>query len=402
MISLKEVLERILRGGATPPHPDGDLSAEEAPGDGDRRPIAHAAQEDQGEAAASAEEAAPPLPKQRVAPQEREPFSALELRDRVVIMLLFDQIVTEKQVAEVWTLWQQEYRGDIKTPLWRLLTLVPELDRELILAEAARVYSIEEANIAPRAVIPAIKRIEERAPASLWEKMVDLRLIPIAETEQKYKHRMQVVFASHDPTHREVKNLIAELGVDVYELRYASEYEIVELLAEAFPEEYTALKKVLGEERKHFKEATEAKMIRDASLLVLEQEQEMEEPETTSQETLINTSSIISFFEELLVEAVRSGTSGVCLVPNTNDQSEVYTLVDETLKPWCLIDHIPPELLFSTLESAVIRADLSLGEGNQKQIIDRWIDGKRVSFRVSAVPAGAMLDREAIIFRVLK
>ena len=401
MISLKEVLKRILRGGATPPHPDGDLSAGEAPGDGDRRPIAHATQEDQGEAAASAEETVSPLPKQRLAPQEREPFSALELRDRVVIMLLFDQIVTEKQVAEVWTLWQQEYRGDIKTPLWRLLTLVPELDRELILAEAARVYGIERAHIALRVMVPAIKRIKERASASRWEKMVDLRLMPIAETEQKYKHRMQLVFASHDPTHPEVEDLIAELGVDVYELRYASEYEIVELLAEAFPKEYMTLKKVLGEEKKRFEKAPEAKPIRDALLLVLEEEETVEESLAAWEEAPINTSSIISFFEELLVEAVRSGASGLCLVPNTNDKSEVYTLVDEALKPWCLIEHIPPELLFSTLESAIIRADLSLGEENQKQIIDRWIDGKRVRFRVSAVPAGAMLDREAIVFRVM-
>ena len=315
-------------------------------------------------------------------------------------MLLFDQVVKEKQVAEVWTLWQQEYRGDIKTPLWRLLTLIPELDRELILAEAARVYGIEEANITSRAVIPAIKRIKKHAPVSLWEKMVDLRLIPIAEPEQKYKHWVQLVFASHDPTHPEVKNLMVELGVDVYALRYASEYEIVELLAEAFPLKYTALKKILGEEKKRFEKAPEAEPIRDALLLVLEEA--VEESPVAWEEAPINTSSIISFFEELLVEAVRSGASGMCLVPNTNDKSEVYTLVDEALKPWCLIEHIPPELLFSTLESAIIRADLSLGEENQNQIIDRWIDGKRVRFHVSAVPAGAMLDREAILFRVLK
>ena len=92
----------------------------------------------------------------------------------------------------------------------------------------------------------------------------------------------------------------------------------------------------------------------------------------------------------------------MCLVPNKNEKSEAYALINEELKPWCLIEHIPPELLFSTLKSAIIRADISLGEENQKQIIERWIDGVRVYFRVLALPAGAMLDREAIVFRVLK
>ena len=398
MISFKEALERTFKAGATSVPPNGSATDGEVSGDGDRKPIAHASQEEPV--------AALPVepPKVPAVPREARPFAALELRDRVVIMLLFDQIVTEKQVAEVWSLWKQEHWGDIKTPLWRLLTLVPELDRELILAEAARVYGIEEAHIAPRAVKSIIKKIRQRAPEPVWEKMIDLRLIPIAESEQKYKHRMQVVFASHDPTHQDVKELIAELNVDSYELRYAPEYDIIELLAEAFPEDYTTLKRVLREERKRFDEVAETETIRDAELLILEQEEEevLEEPEEARQEIVLNTSSIISYFEELLVEVVRKGASGVCLVPNTNEKSEVYALVDETLKPWCLIEHIPPELLFSTLESAIIGADLSLTEETKKQIIDRWIDGKRVRFRVSAVPAGAMLDHEAVIFRVLK
>ena len=401
MISFKAALERTFKTSVTPPDSDAGLPdeggaseggpSEGGPSDGDRQPIAHVPQEEQQA------DAPPPAP---VAPRTPEPFSALELRDRVVIMLLFDQIVTEKQVAKVWSLWQQEYWGDIKTPLWRLLTLVPELDRELILAEAARVYGIEEGHIAHRAVIPAIKQLQKRVPASLWEKMVDLRLVPIAETEQKYKHRMQVVFASHDPTHPEVKNVIEQLGVGIYELRYAPEFEIVELLAEAFPEEYATLKKVIEDERQNFEKAAEVDPIRDASVLMFEEEEP--EPAVAPEDAPLNTSSVISFFEEMLVEVVRGGASGVCLVPNTNEKSEAYVLVDEVLKPWRLIEHIPPELLFSTLESAIIRADLSLMEENKKQIIDRWIDGKRFRFRVSALPAGAMLDREAVVFRLLK
>lgn len=393
-MSLKQALERTFKAGATLP-PSAEAS------DGDRRPVAHTGPEDPPVAAAPVEEAALTVehPQDAMDAQDMEPFSALELRDRVVIMLLFDQVITEEQVAQVWSLWQQEYRRDVKTPLWRLLTLIPDLDRELILAAAAQVFSIEEAHIAVRAVTPVIKKLAAHAPPPLWEKMVELRLIPVAEAEQKLQHRMHLVFASHDPTHPEVKDLLAHLGVDVYELRYMPEYEIVALLAEAFPDDYTALQEILAEERAYFEKAAEEEALRqeEAALLV----PETEEPEAASQAAPVNTASIISFFEEMLVEVVRSGASGVCLVPNMNGKSEVYTLVDEALTPWCLIEHIPPELLFSTLKSAIIRADLSLDEGNRKQIIDRWIDGRLVHFRVLALPSGAMLDREAIVFRVL-
>ena len=48
-------------------------------------------------------------------------FSALALRDRVVIMLLFDQVVREDQVEQAWQLWQQMGREGAKEPLWRVL-----------------------------------------------------------------------------------------------------------------------------------------------------------------------------------------------------------------------------------------------------------------------------------------
>lgn len=432
MINLKKALARTLRSGSTPPQRDANLRPTEPPRQ-DRpsnAPEAHAAPATPADPDATTDEPVAPAVDE-VAPvevPEEEAFSALGLRDRVVIMLLFDQIVTEEQVAEVWALWQQEYQGDHKTSLWRLLALIPEIDRELILAETARVYGIEEAHMAPRLVVPGVKKLAQRVSPALWDQIKALRLLPITETEQQGSHRKQTVFASHDPTHPEVKEVLQELGVGIYELRYAPEKAIVDIFAEAFPDEFRQLKRALDEERKRFAKTEKKRTVGvdpfEAQVLTEEPQAAPEAapavapevaaraaidavagspvPVSLADAPVPTTSSIITYFEELLIEAVRRGASGVCLVPNVKEKTEVYALMGEELSQWCLVDHIPPELLFSTIKSAIIRAEISFDEGQQHQIIDRWIDGKLVKFKISALPAGKMLDREAIVFRALK
>ena len=90
---------------------------------------------------------------------------------------------------------------------------------------------------------------------------------------------------------------------------------------------------------------------------------------------------------------MQSGASRVCLVPSNNEKTEVYALVEDNLTQWCLIDHIPPDLLVSTLKSAIIRVDTSSKEDGKNQVIERWIDGTLVRFKVSALPLGKALDR---------
>ena len=406
MITLKEALARTLRAGVSSPPPDESASGDRAPTSPRQQPAVPAppAQDDALTHPANGTEQ--PAVASGAAEAD-EAFAALALRDRVVIMLLFDQIVTEKQVAQVWSLWKQEYRSDVKTALWRLLTLIPELDRELILAEAARVYEIEEVHLSSRAILPILKNLAKHVPAPLWEKMMALRMLPVTEIAQKFSHRKQLVFVSHDPTHPEVKELLQELGVDAFELRYAPEHEVVGVMAEAFPREYRALKRELDRERKRFAEARKKRSALDPFPFDGETPDEAAEGEAASSLAFVpttpplNTSSVITYFEELLVGVVQSGASGVCLVPNDKEETEVYALVDDALTQWCLIDHIAPDLFFSTLRSAIIRADIAGKEGNKNQVIERWIDGTLVRFRVSTLPLGKTLDREALVFRVM-
>lgn len=327
-------------------------------------------------------------------PVDPRGFSALDLRDRVVIMLLFDQIVSEESVAEAWALWKEQYGGDAKSPLWRLLTMVPEIDRELIFAEAARVYGIEEARIARLTALPLIEKVSRVFPAAVWDEMVALRLLPVAEAEQNHSHRMRLIFASHDPTRAEVQTLMPQLGLDGYELRYAPEAELIELLAEAFPWKY-----------KHLRETYEAE--RALVAYTADPVEAFVEPvdvygEEELMQTSPNSSSIINFFEDMLVQVVRHDVQGVCLVPNEEGKAEVYFQINDALEQWRIVDHIHPVVLLATIKSAIIQADYSHPHERQKQIIKRWIDGALVRFRVATMPPSEMFDLESIIIRVLK
>ncbi len=336
------------------------------------------------------------------APPSGGQFSALDLRDRVVIMLLFDQIVSEERVAEAWALWQQEFKGDPRKPLWRLLTLVPELDRELIFAEAARVYGIEEARIVRLGALHVIEKLHRLVPRRQWEQMIKLRMVPIAEAEQNHSHRMRLIFATHDPTHLEVQALMPQLNLAGYELRYAPELEVVDLLAEAFPWKYKALKEALEAERALIAQTTTAPLEEAADLAPEAADAPAEALEDELLKTALNSSSIINFFEELLVQTVRQEAQGVCIVPNEEGQAEIYFQHDEELEQWRVIEDIHPSALLATIKSAIIRADFAIREETQKQSIKRWIDGQLVRFRVSALPSSEKLNLESIVIRVLK
>ena len=69
-----------------------------------------------------------------------EKFDPIKLRDRVVIKLLFDQVVRIEQVHEAWETWREREIAGHPEDLWRVLAEDPAMDREKIFTEAATVY----------------------------------------------------------------------------------------------------------------------------------------------------------------------------------------------------------------------------------------------------------------------
>ncbi|MFQ5572135.1 MAG: hypothetical protein ACE5G0_20855 [Rhodothermales bacterium] len=336
-----------------------------------------------------------------------EQFSALELRDRVVIMLLFDQIVSEERVAEVWSLWKQQAMGQPQEPLWRFLTLIPELDRDLIFGEVARVYGIEEVRMNRRIALPLIERMHRNIPGPLWEEMVELRVLPVSETTQHHSHRHRVIFATHDPMHPATQELMPKLNIGGYELRYAPEKEVIDLLVESFPWKYEALREAIEKEQELLISTTpELEEASPEPAVAPEPTSEVEAISEALEEELlaarVNSSSILSFFEDMLVQAVRHNVAGVCIAPNEHGEVEVFFQQEEGLEQWRVVDHIDQNALLATIKSAVIRADFGNQKDTQREVIKRWIDGKLIRFRVSALPANEQFNLESIVVRVMR
>ncbi len=323
-------------------------------------------------------------------------FSMLALRDRVVIMLLFDQVVREDQVQLAWQLWQQMSREGAKEPLWRVFTLFPDLDHELVYAEAARVYGFEEARISRIHALELIKEMQARLSKDHWDQIVELRVMPVAEVVQKHRHHKRLVFATPDPTRPEVHRLLPKLNVDGFELRYAREPEILNLLIEAFPRQYNHLRG-LSEVTKDFLAATYP----DVETAFGEGSTSIADPDVISTEELVTPSgaSALAVFEDVLVDGVRQEASDLCLLPHPNGQTDVYYQIDEQLIRQRIIEHIPSNILLTAIKSSIIRQEDPTGT-IQKRLIQRWVDDRLVRFRVSAVPASEEVHSECIVVRI--
>ena len=323
-------------------------------------------------------------------------FSMLALRDRVVIMLLFDQVVREDQVALAWQLWQQMEREGTKEPLWRVLTLFPDLDRELVYAEAARVYGFEEARISRIHALALIKDLQARLDRTLWDQIVELRVMPVSEVLQKHSHHKRLIFATPDPTRPEVHQLLPQLDVQGFELRYARESEILNLLIEAFPRRYNHLKGLSGVTKDFL-----AAVYPDVETEYGEGSTGIADPVVLSSDELVVPSgaSAMTVFEDVLVNAVRNQATDLCLLPHPNGQTDVYYQFDDQLVRQRIIEHIPPDMLLKTIKSGVIRQQGEAGT-IQKRLIQRWVDDTLVRFRVSAVPASEEVHSECIVVRI--
>ncbi len=161
-------------------------------------------------------------------------FSAVDLRDKVVTMALFEQIVTEAEVASLWQAWRAMHLHFHQEPFWRLLTLMPSRNPELIYEQAARVAGIEDAHIASSIAIDLIRKVADAIPPADWKKWLSIPLVPVTLAGYGQQTRALVV-ATHDPTNPLAKKLVHGLHIPNCELRYASQSSILELLEMAFP-----------------------------------------------------------------------------------------------------------------------------------------------------------------------
>ncbi len=317
-------------------------------------------------------------------------FTALDLRDRVVIMLLFKQVVQIEDVENAWRRWQEQSAGNSREPLWRVLAMDPSFDREQIFAEAAQVYAFKEAHVVNAHALQFIAKHKEVFEEEIWERMRKLRVLPIRKEVKAQSKETRVIFISHDPSRTDVSRLMRELKLDSYEMQYAPESQIEALIAESFPKRNEFLDKVSSDEFA-FDLGTSYD---DAAPLVDEDALEAE----------ISSSSLINLFEAALVEAVRRGVSDIHIFPNPKKQIEIHFRVDGELECWHREARINPEAFISVVKDNTLNVDRFERDSAQDGFIQREVDETLIRYRVSVLPvanANQELRSESIVIRVL-
>lgn len=158
-------------------------------------------------------------------------FSALDLRDQVVIMALFDQLVTEEEVEAVWRVWRVRHLAFMQEPFWRMLLLLSNANTEQLYEQAARVAGIETAYLGRKAIFSAIRHLKRQLSRSDWKTLAQIPVVPVAE--KGYGHASGgMIFATHDTTNPRIRKVVDSIWKAPYEMRYAPYADLLALLEE--------------------------------------------------------------------------------------------------------------------------------------------------------------------------
>ena len=169
---------------------------------------------------------------------EANEFSALEnLRDRVVIMLLFNEVVQVEQVEQAWRAWRTLQKQGKNEALWRILAGQPGIDRDRVFAEAADVYVFKKVEITASSAVSYLRGVKKKYTKEQWAEMDRLGVVPTGQEDHLRwsDEEPRFLFATHDPTRPEVHNLMQGLNLERFELHYAPESLLRSLMEEAFP-----------------------------------------------------------------------------------------------------------------------------------------------------------------------
>jgi type IV pilus assembly protein PilB len=195
--------------------------------------------------------------------------------------------------------------------------------------------------------------------------------------------------ATHDPARTEIHRLLHALNLNRFELQYAPESMLLEIIGEAFPQKNKYLDR-LGED-----------LAFDLGTSYDEGQQLVDEE---ALEAEISRSKLINLFEAMLVEAVRAGASDIHLFPNASRHVEIHFRIDGELEPWHVEERIHPEAFLAVAKDNAVNVDRFERDAAQDGAIQRRIDDALIRFRVSVLPtvtAEQNVRSESIVIRVL-
>ncbi len=315
-------------------------------------------------------------------------FSPLDLRDRVVIKLLYEEIVTIEQVEEGWARWIAK-EGGTSYPLWRELAEDPAIDAELVFEQAAIVYSFASMSLEGMNYTEYFRGLGSKVLTDQWIALEELRVAPVATDDTADGRR--IIMATHDPARQDLMRTLQKLGFAELEIRFARRGEI-----DFFFDEVRRRRK--GE----FGKAAEGMLAFDLGASLEDRDRSLFDEDALEAE--INRSALINLFEATLKEAVRQGASDIHIFPNAQKQIETRFRLDGELISWHIEDRVHPEAFLAVVKDNTVNVDRFERERAQDGFIQRNIDDALIRFRVSVLPIAnseMTVRSESIVIRIL-
>ncbi len=306
--------------------------------------------------------------------------------DRVVEMLLRRGEVEEKHV------WSAQKKQDEHHPdasLWRVLATHEAVDKEAVYGRAARIYAFEVVDLDDHETdLNYIKSAVESFTEDQQERLLDLKVVPYRRETVK-RGQEKVYFLTHDPMRPEVHRAVRKLGLNQFELQYAPESRVTDLISDALPRDNEYLQRLDEESAVNLGQS-------------FEEEEDLVDQEKLEEE--INRSTLINLFEATLVEAVREGASDIHIYPNSDKEVEIHFRMNGQLNHWHTEDRVHPEALLSVVKDNSMEVDRFERDAAQDGFIQRTVDGTRIRYRVSIMPIASSsqdIDSESVVIRVL-
>ena len=336
-----------------------------------------------------ARKAVPPSNEPLVDETSQEEFSPLDLRDRVVVMSIFYEIVKLEHVERAWYRWSKKHRKGSNESLWNMLVLEPGVDREAIYEVAAQIYGFEVAEINRLRALALIRDVSESFSQEQWRSMIQLLVIPIAVGEDPRSGHARLIFATHDPTRPEVARLLQSFNLTSFDLRYAAPTVISELFNEIFPPEVQDLPFMPEEEPEEGG--------------VMPQKVEPEPIEVVRPPSELDHHSLVDWFESVLIATYREQASEAHIFLNDKRELEIHFRVAGGLRLWRKEDTFHPEGLLAYIMDSIIKVhDFEPGVAMEVSF-QRWIEQDLTRFHITIRPDDDSDDLKAatVIIRLL-
>ena len=312
-------------------------------------------------------------------------FSMLEVRDRVVIKLLYEELVRVEDVERAWDEWRNSGADARQVPLWRVMVKDGEIDSETVFAEAAKAYSFPSLDTDAQALLKSLPRVKSMLKAEVWAQLGALGIVPARVIGDNGAEAGRLVLATHDPGQPGLFRRVKDLGIKDFELWYAPAAFVKDFRirygpnSDDFADEHEGLTFDLGtmDEESSFDEDLDAE---------------------------INRSALIALFERILREAVRQGASDIHIYPNAQRKTEIHFRINGELTCWRVEDRVHPEAILAVVKDNAHNVDRFEREMSQDGFMQRTIDDAVIRFRVSVIPlatARLELRSESIVIRVL-